>query len=130
MTKIGDVIKTLKQYGKKIGKDVLPIFVSIDPGRDSPKVAHDYAKKYNEEFIGLTGTEEMVKKAAQEYRVYVQKSGEGDDYLMDHSIITYLVSPEGEVVDFYTMSVMAPEMAARVLQTMADWQPSAEEELE
>lgn len=124
MEKLAEVLETLKKYGKKIGKDIIPIFATIDPERDTPKIAHDYAKKFHKDMIGLGGTAEMVKKAAQEYRVYFSKSGDDDEYLVDHSIIIYLVDPEGEVADYFTMSVLAPEMTARILQTVDDWRPS------
>ena len=74
--------------------------------------------------MGLTGTREQVAKACKAYRVYFQKADEReddeDDYLVDHSIIMYLIKPDGQFEDFFTQSVEADEIATRIKQKMTE----------
>lgn len=77
------------------GYDVQPVFVTIDPARDTPEVLAEYTDYMHPEMIGLTGSEEQVKQAADAYRVFYSRRGEEPEtYLMDHSVFTYLVLPE------------------------------------
>jgi protein SCO1 len=84
------------------GIEATPIFISIDPARDTPAVMAEYTANVHPGMIGLTGTEEQVKQAADAYRVvYQRRALEGDDYLMDHMVFTYLVLPETGFADFF-----------------------------
>lgn len=77
------------------GFDVQPVFVTIDPERDTPDVLADFTDYMHPEMVGLTGTPEQVKRAADAYRVFYAKRGEDPkSYLMDHSVFSYLVLPE------------------------------------
>lgn len=97
------------------GFDVTPIFISIDPARDTPEVVGDFASNLHPEMIGLTGTEEQVKAASQAYRTYYRKqdADDPDYYLVDHSTFTYLVLPETGFVDFFRREETADQMAER-----------------
>ena len=66
---------------------VQPVFISIDPDRDSAKLIKTYVKEFHPRMIGLRGTLEEVKKVAKLYRVYFMKTNDTKDYLVDHSII-------------------------------------------
>ncbi|ESW60691.1 MAG: protein senC [Rhodobacter sp. CACIA14H1] len=97
------------------GFDVNPVFISIDPARDTPEVLADFAANLHPKMIGLTGSEEQVKAASQAYKTYYRKQ-ESDDpefYLMDHSTFTYLVLPETGFVDFFRRDDTAEQMAER-----------------
>ena len=76
------------------GKITTPVFISIDPKRDTPEVVGDYAEAIHPRMIGLTGTADQVKAASRAYRTYY-KAHDGDDeyYLVYHSTMTYLVLP-------------------------------------
>jgi protein SCO1/2 len=76
------------------------VFISIDPGRDTPKVMKDYlsSKSFPKGAIGLTGTQAQVDQAAKAYKIYYQKVGTGPDYSMDHSDMIFLMNPQGEFV--------------------------------
>lgn len=80
-----------------------PIFISIDPARDTPEVVGDFADNFHDRMIGLTGSEEQVAAASQAYRTFYQKQVDGDPeyYLVDHSTFTYLVLPGAGFMDFY-----------------------------
>jgi protein SCO1 len=84
------------------GIEATPIFISIDPTRDTPEVMSEYTANIHPAMIGLTGTEEQVKQAADAYSVvYQRREIEGGDYLMDHMVFTYLVLPETGFADFF-----------------------------
>ncbi|ASP19687.1 protein senC [Antarctobacter heliothermus] len=96
--------------------DVTPVFISIDPERDTPEVVGEFSELIHERMIGLTGTPKQVKAASQAYRTYYRKqeNGDPDYYLVDHSTFTYLVLPEAGFVDFFRREVTPEEMADRV----------------
>ena len=96
------------------GYDVQPVFISIDPERDTPEVVKEFTDALHPRMLGLTGTPEQVKAASQAYRTYYRKQ-EGDDeyYLVDHSTYTYLVLPKYGFVEFFTRDVGPEEMADR-----------------
>ena len=73
------------------------VFVSVDPERDTPEALKTYLSSdgFPPGVIGLTGTPEQVAEAARVYRAYFQKVGEGDDYVMNHSLTVYLMGPDG-----------------------------------
>ncbi|MFQ5438089.1 MAG: SCO family protein [Paracoccaceae bacterium] len=91
-----------------------PVLISIDPERDSPEVMADYVKYTHEKMIGLTGDAKEIKSTAGAYKVFYQKSGEGEDYLMDHSTFTYLMLPDYGFVQFFGRDASAQEVADTV----------------
>lgn len=96
------------------GHDVTPLFISIDPERDTPEVMAQYAEDMHPEMIALTGSPEQVKAASQAYRTYYARgSGEGEFYLMDHSTFTYLMFPETGLATYFGRDVSPEAMAAQ-----------------
>ena len=95
---------------------VTPVFISIDPARDTPEVVGDYAENMHERMIGLTGSPEQVKAASQAYRTYYKAHNTGDDdyYLVDHSTFSYLVLPEHGFVEFFRREATPDQMAETV----------------
>lgn len=85
--------------GKK-ADDFQTVFISVDPARDTPKVLANYLSNaaFPHRILGLTGTDAQVAEVAHAYHVFYQKAGEGPDYQINHSTITYLMSPNGEFV--------------------------------
>jgi len=104
------------------GLDVTPVFISIDPERDTPEVLKDFTANLHPKMIGLTGTPEQVKAASQAYRTYYRKQASDDPefYLMDHSTFTYLVLPETGFVDFFKRDETAEQMAERTACFLSD----------
>ncbi|KAI8469657.1 MAG: cytochrome c oxidase assembly factor [Monoraphidium minutum] len=97
------------------GVTLQPVFISIDPQRDTTKKVKEYVREFHPRLVGLTGSEEAVKSVSKSYRVYFHKtSDDPDDYLVDHSIITYLIDPNGEFVTFYGKNFTAAELAASI----------------
>jgi protein SCO1 len=94
------------------GFEVKPVFISIDPERDTPEALADYAANLHPKLIALTGTPDQVKAASQAYKTYYKKRETGDEfYLMDHSTFTYLMLPGFGFLEFYKQEVTPDEMA-------------------
>ena len=120
----------LKQTQDLLGpraKDFQTVFVSLDPARDTPVQMKSYLS--NDAFpkgsLGLTGTQAQTDAAAKVYRVYHQKNGEGADYLVDHSVVTYLMSPKGRFVCALPAGLTPDQTADRIGKAMRDG-PNAE----
>lgn len=97
------------------GVDVGQVFVTIDPERDTPEVASEYAASIHPEAIGLSGSVEDVAAAANAYRVYWRKADEDPEfYLMDHSTFTYLAAPGHPFLEFYSSDAAPEEVADSV----------------
>ncbi|MEO9683382.1 MAG: SCO family protein [Tateyamaria sp.] len=97
------------------GMSVTPVFISVDPGRDTPDVVGDFAFNLHEKMIGLTGSPEQVDAASKAYRTYYNVHDTSDEfYLVDHSTFTYLMLPEVGFVEFFRRDVTADAMAERV----------------
>lgn len=98
------------------GKMVTPVFISVDPKRDTPEVVGDFAANLHERMIGLTGSPEQVKAASKAYKTYYEAHDtEGDDYYsVDHSTFSYLVLPEHGFVEYFKRGDSAEDMADRI----------------
>ena len=97
------------------GIDVTPVFISIDPERDTPDALSDYASNMHPKLVALTGSPEQVKLASQAYKTFYKKRETGDEYyLMDHSTFTYLMLPGTGFVDFFRQEVTSDKMAESV----------------
>jgi protein SCO1/2 len=98
------------------GEAVQPVFVSVDPERDTVERIADYVALYHPELIGLTGSEEQIEDVAEGYRVFYRRveSPEFSNYLMDHSSQIYFVGPDGQMLDMFSPTMEPEEMAERV----------------
>ncbi|NVK15826.1 MAG: SCO family protein [Rhodobacteraceae bacterium] len=94
------------------GISATPVFISVDPDRDTPEAVGDFAANLHEKMIGLTGSLEQVKAASRAYKTYFKKNeGDEDYYLVDHSTFSYLVLPEEGFVEFFRRDETAQQMA-------------------
>lgn len=94
------------------GIEITPVFISVDPARDTPEVVGDFAANLHERMIGLTGSPAQVKAASQAYRTYYKAHPAEDDfYLVDHSTFSYLVLPEHGFVEFFRRELTPEQMA-------------------
>ncbi|MEM9966553.1 MAG: SCO family protein [Pseudomonadota bacterium] len=97
------------------GKMVTPVFISIDPKRDTPEVVKEFAEVMHPRMIGLTGSEEQVRQASQAYRTYYSaQPAVDDDYLVDHTTLSYLVMPDAGFVEFFRREVPPQELADKI----------------
>lgn len=92
-----------------------PIFISVDPKRDTPAVVADFTSRLHPRMIGLTGSEDQVRAASQAYKTYFKANEDGTEYyLVDHSVFTYLVLPEVGFVEYFGREVSPEQMAEKV----------------
>ena len=97
------------------GFEVTPVFITIDPARDTSAILAEYTANFHPRMLGLTGSDGQIMAAAQAYKVYYKKQDSGDEfYLMDHTVYTYLMLPGSGFADFYRRDVTAPDMARSV----------------
>ena len=98
-----------------MGHDVTPVFITIDPARDTTAVMADYAANMHPAMIALTGTPEQIDVASKAYRTYYRKQdGDPEYYMMDHSTFTYLVFPETGFADVFERETTPQQIADRV----------------
>ena len=94
------------------GLSATPIFISIDPQRDTPEALDAYVENIHPKMVGLTGTEEQVKAASKAYRTYYKRHNDVPEYyIVDHSTQTYLMLPEHGFVEFFNRNTSAEQIA-------------------
>jgi protein SCO1/2 len=97
------------------GIEVTPVFISIDPDRDTPDALAEYAAMLHPKLVALTGSPDQIKLASQAYKTFYKKRETGDEYyLMDHSTFTYLMLPGTGFVDFFWREITSEQMAESV----------------
>ncbi|WKX97789.1 hypothetical protein Q1695_013456 [Nippostrongylus brasiliensis] len=112
MVKVVDILDA-KPDKEKI--PIKPIFISVDPERDSIERVKEYCAEFSPKLQGYTGSVEQVNKVAKTFRVYHSqgpRTGKNmDDYIVDHTVITYLIDPDGHFHDYYGQTRTAEEIA-------------------
>ena len=140
MEKIAEVVDDLKvKAGEKYG-EVQPLFITVDPQRDGVKEVAEYVKEFHPNLIGLTGTEEQIKEACKAFRVYFSAGifsrlraqindhrflgpkDTDEDYIVDHTIIVYLINPDMEFVDYYGQTKDRDQIVNSTMLHMARYQ--------
>jgi protein SCO1/2 len=120
-TTLNEVADALDQLGAKAAQ-LQPIFITVDPKRDTPEVIKQYAATFSPRFIGLTGSDEQIANVAREYRVYYaeHRTGPGpNDYAMDHSSVLYLMGPDGKFIAPIRADEDGSQMAADLSRLMS-----------
>jgi cytochrome oxidase Cu insertion factor (SCO1/SenC/PrrC family) len=119
-TNCPDVCPTdLQQMGQAVeqlgpaGEAVQPIFITVDPERDTPAHLKDYMPLFHPRFVGLSGDAAAIRAAARAYRVYYEKVEREDksDYTVDHSAFIYLMGRDGEYLGFFPPGTSAERLA-------------------
>jgi|SRR6478672_751263 protein SCO1/2 len=123
-----DVCPTdLQQMGMAVdqlgpaGDAVQPIFITVDPERDTPEHLKDYVAMFHPRFVGLTGDASAIKEAARAYRTYYAKVElEKSDYTVDHSAFIYLMGRNGEYLSFFPPGTSADLLAGTLRAFVSD----------
>ncbi len=109
-------LMNMTQVMEKLGADakqVAPIFISVDPVRDTPESLSAYVKNFSPLIAGLTGSQEEVASAAKAYRVYFKKAAGGsEDYTVDHSAFVYLMDREGNYLTHFMFNTPAENIVS------------------
>jgi protein SCO1 len=113
-TALNDISIALSELGAKRDA-VRPVFITVDPERDTSETLKTYVTAFDAPILALTGTPDQVAKAAKGYRVYYAKHPEpGGDYSMDHSSVIYVMDPEGRFTASFTQENTPEQMADRL----------------
>jgi protein SCO1/2 len=113
-TELQVMTSALELLGAKADK-VTPVFISIDPERDTVEEMASYISNFHKRFVGLTGSQKAIHAAAKAYRIYYAKAkddGSNTDYLMDHSSIVYFMNTKGEFITHFSHGTSPEKMAA------------------
>ena len=116
LTNISNTMDLLDDLSTKI----IPLFITVDPIRDTPGHLKEYVSYFHPKLVALTGSEEQIKAVSKAYRVYFAKSepnkDDQEDYLMDHSSITYLIGPDGKFIEHFSHGMEPEKIAERLLK--------------
>tara|TARA_Y100000590_G_scaffold469175_1_gene655357 strand:- start:48262 stop:48879 length:618 start_codon:yes stop_codon:yes gene_type:complete len=115
-TELQKITATLKTLPSDLAEKIQPLFITIDPERDTVDVMRDYITLFHEKFIGLTGNVDQIDAIKKNYRIYAQKVQDDTmtEYTMDHSSYIYLMSPDDELISIYRTKDTAADMAADI----------------
>lgn len=100
-------------------EQVNPVFVTIDPERDTVDVMAEYVSYFHDDMIGLTGTNEQVDSIKKAYRVYAAKADDSADYLVDHTSYTYFMDKEGTLLKHFNHGEN-PEAMANTISSLIE----------
>lgn len=109
--------RALAALGPDLAARVQPIFITIDPERDTPAVLKPYVANFPPRLIGLTGSPDAVRRASAAWKVYAVKRGAGAGaagYMMDHTALTYLMGPDGAPIAFFTSDQSPAQVATEL----------------
>jgi protein SCO1 len=118
-TALNDISIALDDLGSQ-RNEVRPVFITVDPERDTPEVLKSYLTAFDAPILALSGTSEEIAQAAKDYRVYYAKHPEaGGDYSMDHSSVIYVMDPQGRFTASFTQENSPEEIAARLKKLLS-----------
>lgn len=117
-TDLARIAQALRMLGP-LASQVQPIFVTLDPQRDTPRLLRDYAAAFDERLLALRGGEAETRRIATAYKVYFEKRPlEDGSYLVDHAAFTFLLDREGRYVAFFPPGTTAERMSIMVRETL------------
>lgn len=113
---IGQAMRLLEKSDPALAARTVPIFITVDPDRDTPAVVGKYVANFHPRMVGLSGSADSIARVAQEYGVFYQKqpAGPGGGYLVNHSAATYLMDPDGKPLALLTQDMTPAEMADEI----------------
>ncbi len=118
-TTLNAVTDALEKLGPLANK-LQPLFITVDPNRDTPALMKEYAAAFTPRLMGLTGTPEQIAKVAKEYHVYYSVTQTGpNDFEVDHSSVLYLMGPKGKFVAPLRANESGDEIADRLRKLMS-----------
>ncbi|XP_076860684.1 protein SCO2 homolog, mitochondrial [Brachyhypopomus gauderio] len=102
---------------------VQPLFITVDAERDDVTAMAKYVRDFHPRLLGLTGTPEEVKEAGQSYRVYASAGpkDEDGDYIVDHTILIYLINPDGLFLDYYNRTKNDTQIVESIQKHMKNY---------
>ncbi|MNQ64860.1 hypothetical protein D3C85_792990 [compost metagenome] len=122
-TDLAKMARISRQLQQQQGINVRPIFVTIDPERDTPKKLKTYVNYFASDFVGLTGSAQDIVRITDAYHVYYKKVPTGDkpdEYMMDHSTILFLIDSQGRYLKHFGRGLDEKEIEKQVVTALAD----------
>ena len=118
-TTLAVMSEALKMMGQR-GDKIAPVFITVDPKRDTPEKLKSYLDSFGPQFVGLTGSNADIANVAKEYRVYYreQSPDQKGDYAVDHSGVVYLMDPNGKFVANYSLETSPEALAADLMKRL------------
>jgi len=111
---LGVIADAVERLGPKAAR-IAPIFITVDPARDTPSILKQYLAVFSPRLIGLTGSDKNIRQVESEYHVYAAKHAtQGGSYSIDHSNIIYLMGPDGRFIADYDDSLGPDGLAAEL----------------
>lgn len=109
-------LRKFEQDNPALGAQVQPMFISVDPQRDTPEIVGEFAANFHPRLIALTGTPAQVKQAAAAFKVYYEAADKAADgsYMVNHSNVTYLFGKSGEPIAILPTDQGADAVAAEL----------------
>ena len=100
MAKIGQAMKILDKEAPRVAAKVVPIFITVDPERDTPAAIKQFVANFHPGIVGLTGSPQAIAAVAKSYAVYFKKQppGPGGGYMVDHLAVAFLMGPDGKPI--------------------------------
>ncbi len=119
-TELSKITDVLNQLGDE-GNDIQPLFITVDPERDTPDVLKSYLELFHPRFIGYTGTAKQIDDIKKLYKVYSAKVDDPNlsEYTVDHSSYIYFLNPEGQLLSLYKIDDGAEHMIKDIRKWMA-----------
>jgi len=115
---LAKIVKIAGAVRQASGMTVTPVFVTIDPERDTPTRLQAYVRAFGKDVVGLTGTTAQIGAITDEYHVYFKKVPVDGGYLMDHSTMLFLVGSNGAYLDHYGRKLPEDDVVRRVVTTL------------
>lgn len=118
-TELNTMALALDKLGTRVR--VVPVFITVDPARDTSEALKTYLASFGSDFVGLTGSDSDIAAVAKAYRVYYKKAEGADrDYLMDHTSLLYLMGPNGELAALFRTGANPDDIAAGIKAAFAN----------
>ena len=110
-TSLYNVTLALDSLDDDVAERIQPIFITVDPARDTVATMKAYVENFHPRLVALTGSDDQIAAVAKAYRVYYAKAGEDDDYLVDHTAFIYLMDADGRYSRHFSHTTGAEELA-------------------
>jgi protein SCO1 len=120
-TALNEIADALQRLGPDAAK-LQPLFITVDPKRDTREVMGQYVASFDSRIVGLTGSPQQIAAVAEKYGVYYAPHKTGpreDDYVLDHSSYIYLMNPQGKFVQGFDADTPGDRIAEQIRKFMA-----------
>lgn len=118
-TELQKIAQVMEELGPR-GDSLQPLFITVDPERDTPQIMQKYVEMFHPRLVGLTGSPAQIEAAVKAYRVYAAKAQDDalSDYTMDHSSFTYLISHDNKLLAIYKIQDKAEDIAQDIARRL------------